>query len=1053
MGCLSSLCLAAALATARATPRAVVTFAAPVANRSLALPANVTEVKRYGRRLVVQLGRDIGGNDTEWLAEALGDGVVGVEPDGIVSTGGRAAEVFAADSSSSNTTTPPWNLDDKEPFGMHIQALRRATPGNATVAILDGGVAAAGVRAWAPAGGYDFISSPDYSNDQTGRDADFTDPGDQGPSCPTPSWHGTRVASVLEQIAPGSALLVLRVLGRCGAGFANDVTDAIVWAAGGAINGVAANARPASVISMSFNGAGACPTFLQSAVNQAIGLGAALIAAAGNQAQDASGYFPGNCEGVLAIGATTREGALAPYSNFGPTVAYSAPGGDATNPILTHTASPEGALTPAESVGTSFAAPHVAGMLSLLEGWPGTTAAFLLSRTDRWSAACPHNQTALGTTNCKTQALVVANSTALMVLAQSASITVPSGAHAATAYSADNTNYGGYPKVGFHAYCDAPGWVCYVRIQFEQGWRYIVYFHFICCDLNGVGIANSGWVIAGTNSGTSGGTWREWPPDCYNECVTSSFLHPIVSLDWTYDGYNFKDHSGISMLSDATALGSINSDSCYNGQVTTGFHGYTVNDVDYVGLKCDYLCSCDAGWYYTYLTSYTVCSSCLPCAPGTYANSPNALSCTSCSPGTYSGWGAGSCTACGAGSAAAGGAGSCTACGVGQGTNADQSACVDCPAGWASTPPTWPACYQCGAGTYSMRTRCQQCPAGQWSAAGASACTNCDAGSYSGWEGWIRCNACGAGWSSAAGSSACTQCVAGTSSASGGLCSNCAAGRYSWAGWSVCPECAAGSYSGAAGAATCVVCGQGTYSAAAGATECLPCAPGSASHGGSSACGACYPGTYSGSAGAAACADCVAGKYTGSYGMSACLDCGVGTYSGVWASVCTQCGANRYAAQKGLAACLNCVAGRYSGLGWSACLQCAAGTTSVGGQPCAACGAGQSSQSGDVACSNCAAGTSSASGAACLPCAIGRYSTAGGLCQDCAPGTTATAPGTAACAPCGVGTRTVSTTACGNCSAGHFGWAPGLGACAECAPGTFAGVEVGVDDHFGLVFF
>ena len=213
-------------------------------------------------------------------------------------------------------------------------------------------------------GGFDFISSPDYSNDQTGRDGNFIDPGDNGPTCTKPSWHGTRTVSVIKQVSPSCSLLILRVLGRCGSGFANDVTDAIVWAAGGTINGVASNPTPAKIITMSLAGPGSCPSYLQSAVNQALSLGALLIAAAGNQGKDASGYFPGNCAGVFSIGASTRQGTIATYSNFGRTIAFNAPGGDTANPIYTLSIL-NGILTPYYSTGTSFAAPHVAGFAAL----------------------------------------------------------------------------------------------------------------------------------------------------------------------------------------------------------------------------------------------------------------------------------------------------------------------------------------------------------------------------------------------------------------------------------------------------------------------------------------------------------------------------------------------------------------------------------------------------------------------------------------------------------------------------------------------------------------
>jgi serine protease len=68
-------------------------------------------------------------------------------------------------------------------------------------------------------------------------------------------------------LAPDTFVLPLRVLGKCQQGYASDVTDAIVWAAGGEILGLHINPTPAHTIMMAFAGSGPCPTFLQSAVN------------------------------------------------------------------------------------------------------------------------------------------------------------------------------------------------------------------------------------------------------------------------------------------------------------------------------------------------------------------------------------------------------------------------------------------------------------------------------------------------------------------------------------------------------------------------------------------------------------------------------------------------------------------------------------------------------------------------------------------------------------------------------------------------------------------
>ncbi len=86
-----------------------------------------------------------------------------------------------------------------------------------------------------------------------------------GDACPTTSsWHGTKVASILaarhgieglmKGIAQNCSVLPIRVLGLCSIGYATDVADAIVWAAGGVINGISRNPSPAQVISLSLAG-------------------------------------------------------------------------------------------------------------------------------------------------------------------------------------------------------------------------------------------------------------------------------------------------------------------------------------------------------------------------------------------------------------------------------------------------------------------------------------------------------------------------------------------------------------------------------------------------------------------------------------------------------------------------------------------------------------------------------------------------------------------------------------------------------------------------------
>jgi hypothetical protein len=349
-------------------------------------------VKQYGRRLVLDLGAPFDleaerGNFAvfESVQSVETDFLIGLEQtdppllvsDALLVTNATDPDVDGAFISPS-TQTPLWNLMDSEPYSIHVEGVwhvTNSTP-DVVVAIVDSGMAKLAKPMFINLlDGYDFISDDGISIDRDGRDPDATDPGDWGDMCPIPSWHGTKVASILaarhdnefgmKGVAQNCSVLPVRVLGLCRMGYATDVTDAIVWSAGGTINGVPDNANPAKIISLSLAGQGACPDYLQSAVSQAVALGSIIIAAAGNSNQNVSGFFPANCEGVISVGASTREGKLAGYSNWGTSV--SAPGGDTTNAIMTLGVNMvETDLEIFFGTGTSFAAPHMSGILALI---------------------------------------------------------------------------------------------------------------------------------------------------------------------------------------------------------------------------------------------------------------------------------------------------------------------------------------------------------------------------------------------------------------------------------------------------------------------------------------------------------------------------------------------------------------------------------------------------------------------------------------------------------------------------------------------------------------
>jgi hypothetical protein len=178
--------------------------------------------------------------------------------------------------------------------------------------------------------------------------------------------HGTHVAGTIAAldndldvvgVAAGASVVGVKVLNALGIGSTAEVIAGIDYVAG--------NAEAGEVANMSLGGSAS--EALDDAVRNAADRGILFAIAAGNDSAHAENYSPARVvhNNVWTVSAVDEDDVFASFSNYGnPPVRFAAPGVDVRSLWLSNTTR--------TLSGTSMAAPHVAGILMISEGNPGS---------------------------------------------------------------------------------------------------------------------------------------------------------------------------------------------------------------------------------------------------------------------------------------------------------------------------------------------------------------------------------------------------------------------------------------------------------------------------------------------------------------------------------------------------------------------------------------------------------------------------------------------------------------------------------------------------------
>lgn len=195
--------------------------------------------------------------------------------------------------------------------------------------------------------------------------------------------HGTFVAGIIARAAPAAQLMIVRSFGSTGNGTSFNITRGIYFAVEHGVQ----------VINMSFG-----MYDEDQAINDAIELAhyfdVVMTASAGNNDLQAD-QFPASHPYVLNVAAVDSADVKADFSNYSPTVAFTAPGVDVYGPL-------SGGDVWGWWCGTSFSTPYVSALAALLKSQYGEWTPEMIAWRMETNAIDirtlnPHYETLLGT--------------------------------------------------------------------------------------------------------------------------------------------------------------------------------------------------------------------------------------------------------------------------------------------------------------------------------------------------------------------------------------------------------------------------------------------------------------------------------------------------------------------------------------------------------------------------------------------------------------------------------------------------------------------------------